>query len=1107
MYAKLNSIHYPIQQPPLLVDNNLYAHPECLGIPSITLNMRVDCTINVVILAHWVVHSQVPVSIPFHAMNMLQMTQYLDNVGLHDFPVYNGVFGPNGIVLVLHHGRPRFDHTAITYIPAHAGRMAHWAFVKYVHPQADNCQNYVYFGSVYLGPSFYWHATQPSPEYFELARVNRACLCKNRCIHEAQHALYPSFSFVNEVPNITRIRPHYVAEVVHMRGIDYTHGPDNSLNRLSRNGLLSTTKNAFSVAEQYVLDQQPQIVSTAALDLNLYLLKQDTNIWKVLLAAVAFSGLLSSILFIPPLEPKTETIGDYLKSFVVASPPPRLIDRVISCLKSWHFKPRPIEHIPTVFRRGIWGFLSRLSWLTYGSFIGFTFVNRLRGYCTPKLVNPLRYYRSAIPCTMRIAETDFGHKLASRVAVYDQWTKSDLYVLVRRLANEMRYAHNLDPYEVEEYIRRNISVEGHAPIPSIPIGCCASCLLKRRLHQCLCYDCRMKSKLMMIYYEPGFQPTAHVGIMPLYSVHPRIVAKDYAWRSDHPIIFKATRGMTLSSKELSPYDFARALVPYYSDVTQRGRLCGPMFMGIRVTCFVRGDACTAIAAIFRNCIQPPQHIWKTNGRRDRVTYDFRQEFSFLLQIARTYFPELFSMLDVWSFQQVLDHQKDIVKKRLHVLTKAALDRGDQLPLKSLVLVKPFPKAEKHSPVELYDGEFVEKSKQIPRCISAFDPQVSTLLSPYTLPILKHLNFVFQWDQHIFYASGATPDQINRFLNNAVSQNRMILEDDVSMADASHSYGSLMYQKIFYSHNFPDMPYDIMSLLTGLWKGRFRAGRFKGLAEWLILSGVPLTSWGNSVVFIFIRLVALAYAYKLISLDEIGEEYDDPSQSLNGDDHYFKELRYKNIAGFRDLINSIYMAVAGDDGKTFLPKEFNGIKTFGSGFIEDYILAWSRFGFDVGGQKIRTYDESNWRLATFLAMRPVWSGQRYEYGPEIARRITGMFWQLDNSYHPVAWGRGIAIAMLTAARHVPVLSHICRWYLANTFGAANACQIPSFTNVYSTFYDYKVDGDLNERGLNEFLADYEISRESYEDFLSLLSVTKDVLVNIQHSVLDRIYAKQ
>jgi hypothetical protein len=861
---------------------------------------------------------------------------------------------------------------------------------------------------------------------------------------------------------------------------------------------------AFNVIQRFQFDSSAALesieVSTSHMDLLLYPAPRQTNFLVPLLVAFN-SALLMAIKTVIPVKP-IEGILDYLSNSLPSISLPSIsideplisgfkavttnvVARVRTSLFSSIFKPRYLKDIPYLFLPNLGPTVIRVAIFTGLFSLPLFYISLLFPFYRKfSKWNKLVYYRGAVPSTMRFAETEFAHRLSATTSVYAQWSESDLRSLIRRLANEMRYQHHLDPYELDEFVRRNITQVGYAPIPAIPDGHCATCLLKRKLKQCLCYACIRKSKEIMIFYQPTFMPLEHVGMLPLYSVHPNIpLGAEYKWRDDYTTL----SFFGYSSEHYTPIQLYDKIKVFLAPPTLRGRLCGPMFLGLVSSCFVRGDACAAIAAIFRNCVRPKHRPLTPVTPTKCRAYSYVDEFSSLLILASLLLPELFTQVEVWDWDRVLAHQKDPEKKRLHITTRALIDQGYQMTAQEMCRVKPFAKAEKKQIYEISDGYIKVVTKMLPRCISAFDPQVSTLLSAYTLPMLKHLNKVCCSDSHIFYASGATPDEITTFLNNAIITNLYILEDDVSMADGSHSEGSYLFMDAIREANHPYLPDDIAEIFQQCRIGKMKTGLLRAFVENIILSGIPLTSWGNSVVFIFIRLIALCIAYNFYDFQQF---QTDPSSCLTPT---------------LELLSSIYMAVAGDDGKTFLPHSINGIETYSGDFIPRYVDAWARFGFDVGAGKIRTFNPSNWRLATFLAMRPYWSGEKYEYGPEMARRMTSMFWQLDSTYHPVAWARGICQATLAVASHVPVLSHICRWYLRNTFGST--MEIGSFTNIYSVFHDYYITGDLTERGVKEFLEDYDIPFLMYTDFLESLSIIQDVLVNFNHPIFEKIFAKQ
>jgi hypothetical protein len=157
------------------------------------------------------------------------------------------------------------------------------------------------------------------------------------------------------------------------------------------------------------------------------------------------------------------------------------------------------------------------------------------------------------------------------------------------------------------------------------------------------------------------------------------------------------------------------------------------------------------------------------------------------------------------------------------------------------------------------------------------------------------------------------------------------------------------------------------------------------------------------------------------------------------------------------------------------------------------------GFSV---KLEVYPPERWRMATYLAMRPVWDGIRYTWTPEPARRLRGLFWQLDNSMHPTAWARGIASQLRQIAVNSPVLAPIADWYLESTSGPTASVQL--FSNPFSPFNNYVQTGRLSTRAIQEFLTDYGLTPTDYDVFLSFLHSTKDVYVDFHCHLLHAVY---
>ncbi len=158
------------------------------------------------------------------------------------------------------------------------------------------------------------------------------------------------------------------------------------------------------------------------------------------------------------------------------------------------------------------------------------------------------------------------------------------------------------------------------------------------------------------------------------------------------------------------------------------------------------------------------------------------------------------------------------------------------------------------------------------------------------------------------------------------------------------------------------------------------------------------------------------------------------------------------------------------------------------------------GFSV---KVALIPPNRWRMATYLAMRPVWGGKRYEWAPEPARRLKSMFWQIDNSMHPTAWARGVATQVYQQGQHCPVLSDICAWYLKVTSGPI----VEPERKDYSPFQGYITSGRQNKRAEQEFMLDYHLEPSDLAFFRSLLSQVHTPYVNITCQAVRRVMLEE
>jgi hypothetical protein len=1059
---------------PLVADPVVLAHPLLQTFPSIAIQ-GFACPRNVLTCAYWLVTGSffpVPIGPAITLPAMLRMIETY----VRDFPVatllHNPV-APLASTIVHISGALRSDGYLVLFVPPIPGLvpMAHFCFIQRLlvdgPPLAPN-QRYVLFSDIPLmDNNIYWHATVPSAIYQAMRAQGRACLCKQRCLHEPQvfrlapsMAFDPSFGCSYHVQILTHLPP-------------YSSGPNNRIAYTCMDGTYLVQENATG---RDFAETHPSFelqISQVQVRLVCCIHMQS----PIRLRVTGYSLVASTIGIAwqhlqPPKRPTliqsvartfyvwtSKTLGvSSFRTFLDSSFSQRFIRTFLNPIL-------PKRLMITDWNRLITRMMPRI---LYGSMVlgavisGLWFVFELLKP-SRALAPPLPFSRNWMPPSMAIMP--YAAALKNRLAA-GPVDANLLRAALRRYAHEHRHEHLLNPIEVEAWIEAVATSEGRMMIPQVPVGHCATCKKKASLRKRQCLQCRK-------FPVPRFQLpliTKWVGMLPLYSVHPKIPV-GVAFRVDVVAHYK---GFPIESTDDAKFVYDTNPPP----LTVCGRLCGPMFVGFNVNCYPRGIETTIMAFAARVGVPvanvPAPMFWM-------ALTDF---------VLQNYLNHPFDVVPMTE-QEVLDHQKDPAKRRKLQNCYAEMDNGMFPTFKELSRFGAFSKLEKHVSTTYADpfcpGLVFRKPKLAPRLINSPHPHVNARMAPKTIPVLKWLKALLHEKYHIFYAGCSTPTELNNWLNEAIQTSLWALEDDVSMMDASHTadsqdFAMAMIRKLLSNRDFVDLR-DLLLLCRKL---RISQSGFKASADDINASGVPLTSFLNSITTAFVRLNAIVYAYTGLSV------------------HTAEMTDY--LKAWSDITCLIRMAVSGDDGGVFVPECYHGVHCFTPEWMERYIEAWTWSGFDVGPSKIKTHSPESWRLFTFLAMRPVWSGERYEFGVEISRRMKTMFWMLDKKMHPTAWARGVATSLLLASHHVPVVRDICYWFLESTKGAVTHVTfdpISEFTNVDSTFYQYEIQGRFNNRGYSEFLDDYHIEHDEYIDFQDMLAALGDVHVNLDHIVLRKI----
>lgn len=673
-------------------------------------------------------------------------------------------------------------------------------------------------------------------------------------------------------------------------------------------------------------------------------------------------------------------------------------------------------------------------------------------------VTPMQYTR-AHPHEIPNVIPDY-RVFVNKISTVKEPTEAVVLDALRRHNQLMGNRHPINSSVVRALVLRTAATVGQTQVENAPWAC-QTCGRRARLYQHECKDCKSARKLPM-FSTPTYTleaGTRHVGFVGIYAS--QVQLPDVPFREGIKCTY---RGITVNSVA----DANRLYAKHQLMNVCYGRLCAFMIMGCHVSCYPRGIETGLMAFVGR---MTPELGLQFNRDLIPLMVDLLKFIADMAQLT-------VGPLERWTDEQVLEHQRDGKKREILRQAQRAVFEHGPLPMSRLRQYDCFAKFEKHIAVEWNDG-WTLKKKLVPRLINSPDVQVNAILAPYTLPMLKWVGSACNIQANVFYAGGATPQELNIVLNRLIDDFEFFVEDDISMIDASHTEGSFEFHARVRKALWPDLPKEIERLFVALQKitVKARAGGVRGEVPVANASGIPMTSYNNSLICVVLRTLAIAYA----SDDcEIGD--------------------HQRIAfGARLVLHASMQLFAGDDGlvginRCSLRDPSDPL------WLTRYVEFWATAGFKVSPEKVRILTRDRRRMITFLGMRPFWSGQMYEWGPEIARRLKTMFWQLDNAMQPFVWAKGVAQSLLIVGKHVPVIREISDAVLHLAPGPIGDTV---WTNEYSTFRNYAATGDITARTIGEFCVDYGVTPSEYEDFRALLRSQRTVQVDLHHIVLRKV----
>lgn len=1044
--------------------------------------------------------------VPAAGLSLPEMVRRLMHLGIRDFPVYLFVDTP-GLGMPkfnLVSGKDREDHWCMLFLPQSFPGMpvAHWTFTKIAPVEPDavvevpDMDMMVYTSSpLEYHPHIYWRC-RPTPENLEQFWIfkshGQACRCcfLIPCWHEIWYRLKHTFCRI-PFRRVSLISKHFLPGTHRVMICGKASGysawnvsatPDRGTAIETPQGYRHIAKesrqNAAVVNLGYYLSFLPAGILTATDELYYRTLRGFARFRAAWGCWFKFIEQPVEVVdaVIPPMRVKlcryrdgvslwrefrgclwnlTWAYSGYWAINTILSTPIELLNRTFSLMKYSFFR-RTIGIL--VKNRADLALV-----LMYNGIKKLVNIKHFLGLFTFRIIRSrFLHYVMSVPPAMAFAETrDLDLRLprlqevVSRLSVRETVTRADAVDIVRRICNEEHWPHPVNRDEFATWLERVVTEPGKATvIPPVQAGQCVTCFQIVRTYRQECKSCKRRRRTR----PPGLMKNVdtlvtYIGRRGIWSM--KVKPIEFTLKPD--VVMRVGRKKLRNRKEFVEWFNKQDI-----QETCRGMNAGPAFLGWQPMVYPKGVAIAALAFCVRlgvaRLYEP--HTWVWDMLFDYVVDDLEP----LEPESRDYFLSHFSG----------------PKREIMLEAEKEINEGWMILPNDRMATKGFTKAENCFAVTYQgDGHLQRKPKMKPRFICCPDTKFMFLVGPYTHRQTKWMAETYGPKDREFYAGCADPETLNLFLADVLSEipDGIVYADDIEAADSNHNAESFRYHERVRNIQFRAMPPQVALAFRIEQRLKIVVKEFRAEVDDVNASGVPDTSYKNSMIYLKYRTLAIAHA-----VSPLGKDW---------------KLQVSRV---RAIVRS---AAAGDDGWARMPRVVLGTDMCSPEAIERYEQFWALSGFKT---KLAIYPEHRWRMATFLACRPVWDGTRYVWTPEPARRIKKLFWQLDNTMHPTAWARGIASQLLGMARPHPFLAPTMEWFLANTRGPA-VKDVEVFDNPYNPMRGASYTGKVNVRAIEEFLLDYNIPASAYEEYLDMLNSTKAVHVEFRGRLLERLFAEE
>jgi len=297
----------------------------------------------------------------------------------------------------------------------------------------------------------------------------------------------------------------------------------------------------------------------------------------------------------------------------------------------------------------------------------------------------------------------------------------------------------------------------------------------------------------------------------------------------------------------------------------------------------------------------------------------------------------------------------------------------------------------------------------PRVILSPADEAHLVLGPWLRVLTGLLHKIFHLDNWCFYAGGATPTELDTWLQRTLAErpDHCAFEVDFSSFDSTLGRCALGLVDRWCQRLGVPRAGVVGRLLQEWWtpRGWSRQGwRFKGPV--MNASGVDHTALRNGLC----NMTAIGYVLASIA----GGTDSAPLTRA--------EMARLSPAEVAELLLQFRVAVLGDDSVGACPAAW-------AGRLQRFIPSqFALFGFEA---KLKVHPDV--RYAVFLGCRPYPTSLGWRWGPTLGRRIYKHHWALKPQSSPFSWLRGVAHSELLAYPFVPLLREVNLHVMQHTEG--------------------------------------------------------------------------